>query len=56
VAQTDNAATVYRYATGLGPNNFVGWAAWTYGAFPATIGGWQKFSTQSFAMYGAVGP
>ncbi len=54
VAQTDNVATVYRFASGLTATDYVGWAPQAYGAFPAGIGGWAKFATQSFAMYGTV--
>jgi hypothetical protein len=55
VAQTDNAATVYRIATGLPSSTFEGWTAFAYGAFPATMpAGWTNVAGQLFDMYGTV--
>ena len=54
VAQTDNAGTVYRIQSGMPATNFVGWSQFAYGAFPATVTGWQKVSSQAFAMYGTM--
>ncbi|MDE3095520.1 MAG: fibronectin type III domain-containing protein [Chloroflexota bacterium] len=54
VAQTDNAATVYRITSGLPSGNAVGWAPQAYGAFPAAISGWAQSGSQSFDIYGTV--
>ena len=55
LAQTDNQATVFRYATGLPAPNAVGWSAFAYGPFPATITStFYQQSGQAFSMYGSV--
>src|SRR6185295_6751674 len=54
VAQTDNSGTVYRVTAGMPSSTFVGWAPQAYAAFPSTISGWSKGSTQAFSMYGTV--
>ena len=54
VAQTDNAATVYRLASGLSSTDYEGYGALAYGTFPSTLGGWTKLSRQAFDMYGVV--
>jgi hypothetical protein len=54
IALTDDPATVYRLALNLGSSQVVGWRAANYGAFPATISGWQRYTSIAFSMYGAV--
>jgi hypothetical protein len=56
IAQTNNSGTVYRYASGLGSQDYYGWRTRTYGAFPATISGWYKQWSYAYSMYGTVVP